>query len=94
MKHGAVFGAIDLLAPKHGIDPHAQPGFLRQSQEDLDRFIGNAVLGAIEVNACRFGRHACATPQVSSKEFSEILLADLPGVNTSVRQLSPCRTHP
>src|SRR5690242_87998 len=35
---------IDLLAPKHGIDPAADAGFLRQMHEELECFIGDAIL--------------------------------------------------
>ena len=42
---------VDLLAAEHGVDPLTQAGFLGQLHEQLERFVGDAVLGVIQVEA-------------------------------------------
>src|SRR5262249_32603915 len=53
MKHGAILRAIDPLAAEHGIDPLPQPGFIRELNQKLQRFIGDPVLGVIEIDTRR-----------------------------------------
>ena len=67
VQHGALFGDIDFLAAKHGVDPLAQAGFFRQSKQELEGFVGDAVLRVIEEQADRFGRHALAAFRIGGK---------------------------
>ena len=60
VQDGPVFGDVDLLAPKHGVDSFAQTGFLRQLQEELDGFVGHAILRVVEEDADGFGSHPFA----------------------------------
>ena len=76
MQDGAVFRCVDFLAPEHGIDAFVQPGLLRQLQQKLEGFVGDAVLRVIQVEARRFGRHAFAAFRVIGKELAQMQLAD------------------
>ena len=49
VQDSAVFRDVDLLAPEHGVDALAQSGFLGELQEQLERFVGDAILRVIEV---------------------------------------------
>ncbi len=46
-----------------------QAGLLRQLQQQLQRLVGHAVLGVIEVNADGFGGQALAALGSSAKSF-------------------------
>ena len=76
VQDGAVFRDVDLLAPEHGVDALAQAGFLRQLQEELEGFVGDAILRIIQVEAHRLGRHALAAFGIIRKELAQMQLAD------------------
>ena len=59
VQDGAVFRDVDLLAPEHGVDPRAQSGFLRQLQEELEGFVGDAILRVVQIEAHAL-RPSCA----------------------------------
>jgi hypothetical protein len=44
MQNGAFLGDVDLIAAKHGIDPLAQTGLIREFEQQPDGLIGDAVL--------------------------------------------------
>ena len=77
VQDGPVFRDVDLLAPEHGVDARSQAGFLRQLQEELEGFVGDAVLRVIQVEAHRLGRHALAALGIVREELSEMQLADI-----------------
>jgi hypothetical protein len=77
VQDGPVFRDVDLLTPEHGVDARAQAGFLRQLQEELEGFVGDAVLRVIQVEARRLGRHVLAALGVIGKELSEMERADI-----------------
>src|SRR5262249_28437545 len=52
--------------------------FFRQSQEELERFVGDPVLGVVEVDAGRLGREALTAPGVVGEQPPEVQVADLP----------------
>ena len=60
VQDGPVFRDVDLLAAEHGVDPRPQAGFLGQLEEELEGFVGDAILRVIEVEAHRLGRHPLA----------------------------------
>jgi hypothetical protein len=49
-----VFRRIDLFTLKHGIDPRSQTGLFSQLDKEPERFVRNAILRVIEVNAYGF----------------------------------------
>ena len=59
VQDGPLLGEIDLLAAKHGVDPLAQAGLVRELKKKLQRLIGDAVLGVIEKQIPR-PRPSCA----------------------------------
>ncbi len=77
VQDGPVFGDVDLLAAEHGVDPLAQTGFLGQLHEQLKRFVGDTVLGVIQVEPHRLGGQPLAAPGVVRKERAKMHLADL-----------------
>ena len=76
MQDGPLFGNVDLVSAKHGINTGPQTGFLGQLQEEFERFIGDAVLGVIEVDADRLGGKALSAFGVVREELSEVHLSD------------------
>jgi len=77
VQDGAVFREVDFLAPEHGVDAFAQPGFLGKLQQELEGFVGDAVLRVVQVQAHRLCRHALAAFRIIRKELSEMELADI-----------------
>ena len=76
VQDGAVLGDVDLLAPKHGVDASAQAGFLGQLQEELEGFVGDAVLRVVEVEAHGLGRHTLAAFGIIRKKLAQMQLTD------------------
>src|ERR1700692_443514 len=60
MQHRPVFGAVNLVAAKHGVDARSQAGLLRESNKELDRLLSDTILGVIEVNASTLSRQTLA----------------------------------
>jgi hypothetical protein len=80
VEDGPVLRDVDLLAAEHGVDPGAQAAFLRQLQKEFERFLGNAILGVIEVDANRLGGHALAAFGIIREKLPEMQFPDLPMV--------------
>ena len=76
VQDGPLFGDVDLLPAKHGIDTGPQAGFLGQLQEELERLVGDAVLGVIEVDADGLGGQALSAFGVVREELSEVQFPD------------------
>ena len=72
VQDGPVFRDVDLLASEHGVDPRAQAGFLGQLQEELEGFVGDAILRVIEEEAHRLGRHALAARGIIREELAQM----------------------
>ena len=51
VQHGAILGDVDLLAAEHRVDPVAQARLLGQLQQEVERLVGDAVLGVVEEEA-------------------------------------------
>jgi hypothetical protein len=49
MQNSAVFRDVDLVAPKHGVDPSAQSRFPGELHKKLQSLVGDAILGVIQV---------------------------------------------
>ena len=71
VQDGPSFGHIDLLAPEHGVDPRAQAGLLRQITKQLQRFIGDPVLGVVQEDASGLGGHALSAFGIIREEVSQ-----------------------
>src|SRR5206468_4641087 len=72
----AVFGDVDLLAAKHGVDALTQPDLLGEADEEAERLVGYAVLRVVEVQADTFDRQAFAATRVVGEELAEVDVAD------------------
>ena len=72
VQDGALLRDVDLLAAKHGVDARPQAGFFRQLQQELERFIGDAVLGIVKVDADGLGRHALPAGGIVREERPEM----------------------
>ena len=51
----ALFRDVDLVSAKHGVDPRSQSRFLGQFEEELEGFVGDAILRVIEEEARSLG---------------------------------------
>ena len=49
VQDGAVFRDVDFFPSEHRVDPGPQSGFLRQLQQELQSFVGDAIFRVIEV---------------------------------------------
>ena len=78
MQDGPVFRDVDFLASEHGVDPRLQAGFLRQLQEKLEGFVGDAILRVVEVDPDSLGRHPLAALGIVGEELPEMQVPDLP----------------
>ena len=70
MEDGAILRAIDLVAAKHGVDAVAQPRRFGELHEQVERLVGDAVLGVVQVQAYRLGRQALAALGVGGEEIA------------------------
>ncbi len=77
MQHGAVLGDVDLVAAEHGVDVGAQIGLFCQLHEQPHGFVGDAVLGVVEVDAQLVDHHAFAAPWINRKEVAQMNIAHL-----------------
>ena len=76
VQDSAVFRDVDLLAPEHGVDAFAQPGFLGKLQQELEGFVSDAILRVVQIEAQRFGRHTLATFGIIRKKLAQMQLTD------------------
>ena len=53
VQDGPLLGHVDLLAREHRIDPRAQPGLFGELQQQIQRFVGDAVLRVVEIDSRR-----------------------------------------
>ena len=72
VQDGAVFRDVDLVTPEHGVDARAQAGLLRQLQEELEGFVGDAILRVIQVEAHGLDRQALAACGIIREELAEV----------------------
>ena len=89
VKDGALFGAVDLLAAKHCVDPLAQPGFLCELEQQLDRLVRDAVLRVVEEQTGGLHRQALTALRIIGEQFTEMQRFDFLRV---LRKSFPGRT--
>ena len=77
VEHGASFGDVDLVAAEQGVDTVAELALLGELHEQLQRFVGDAVLGVIEEHAFGLGGESFASARILREELPEVLRADL-----------------
>ena len=72
MQHGSIFRDVDFLATEHGLDPRPQTGFIRQLQQQFDRFVCDAILRVIQKKPGGLGGHALTALWVGGEQFSQM----------------------
>ena len=72
VQHRAVLGEVDLVASEHGVDTIAQSGLMGELEQQPKRFMGDAVLGIVEINSGSFCSHLLAAPRVLGKELAQV----------------------
>ena len=98
VQHGPVLGHVDPVAAEHRVPALGHPGLLGQLDQQPQRFVGDAVLGVVEVQSGRFGREALAAPrfigeqlaQVNPGDLGVVLLERLPGGTLTERYGRHC----
>ncbi len=96
-----LFGDVDLFSAKHGVDALPQAGFLGKLEEELARFLGDAVLGVVEKKAGRLDGKAGSTLGIVGKQraqrdvpnFFVMRLERLPGCSLGERLHLHCGCH-
>jgi len=87
VQDGPVLGDIDLVAAKHRVDLRPHAALAGQGEQQLHRFIGDAVFRVIEKDADGLGGEAFAAlrvvgeelPKVKRLEFRVMTFKGLPG---------------
>src|SRR5207244_2988197 len=74
---GPIFRRIYLVATKHRFDTLTEPAGLGELDEKLKRFLSDAVLGVIEIDAGCFGGETLAPARVAGKELPQVQLTGL-----------------
>ena len=78
VQDGPLFRDVDFLAAEHGIDARLQAGFLRQLQQQLEAFAGDAILRVVEVDPDGLGRHPLAALGIVGEQLPEMEVPGLP----------------
>src|ERR1019366_9897036 len=80
VQHRALFGGVDLVAAKHGVDTFAYSAGFRKRLQQAKRFVGDAVLRKIQVEPGRFRDKPLATRSICRKELAQMPVLDLPAM--------------
>ena len=72
VQDGAFFGDVDLVALEHGVDARAKAAFVGELQEELERFVGDAVFGVVEEDAEGFQTQALAALRILGEELAQV----------------------
>jgi hypothetical protein len=82
VQYGPVFGDVNVLAPEHRVPVLRHPGLLGELDKQPHGLVGDAVLGVVEVEACRL----CGQPLAASLILGE-QVAQVPPGNLGVMAL-------
>ena len=78
MQNRPLFGDVDLLPPKHGVDSLLKVGILRRIRKrSLQCFVGDAIFRVVEVNPGSLCRHTLAAFGIIREKLTEMEFADL-----------------
>ena len=72
MQHRAVFGDVDFVAAEHGVDALLEATFASELQQQLQRFVGDAVLGVVEIEPGRLDGQPLAAGRIVGKELPQV----------------------
>jgi hypothetical protein len=76
VQHRAPFRDVDPVAAEHGVDPFAQAGLPGQLHQQAQRFIGDAVLGIVQVDACGLQRKALTALRILREQVTQMNRCD------------------
>src|SRR5215469_11293651 len=92
MQNRAIFGDIDLVATKHGIDALSHAADFSQLNEQTKRLVSDAILREIQEETYGLRRHPLAAVRVIRKELPQVQVANFPKVSCQISpRLSLCR---
>ena len=77
VQHRALFGDVDLVAVEHRVDSRAQPDLVGEREQQANRFVGDAMLGVVEVQARGLGGEPLAALGVLGEQGAQMSAADL-----------------
>jgi hypothetical protein len=77
VQHRAVLGDVDPVAAEHRLDAAAQVRLLGEPDEQLDRLVGDPVLGVVQVQAGRLGGEARAARRVGGEQVAQVQTGDV-----------------
>ena len=77
MQNGTVLADVDVLAGEHRVAAPLDVPLLRQLDEQLQRLVGDAVLGVVEEEPGALGDQALAAVGVLGEDLAQVALADL-----------------
>ena len=72
VEHRAVLGDVDLVAAEHRLDAVAQPGLLGELEQQTQGFIGDTVLGVVEIDAGGLASQPLPTLGVLGEELPQM----------------------
>jgi hypothetical protein len=70
----ALLGDVDSLPLEHGIDSRPQARLFRQLKKETHRFIGDAVLGVIQVKTTGLDRQTLTALRIVCKKLLQMQL--------------------
>ena len=72
----AVLGDVDPLAGEHRLDMGAQPGLLREREQQGERLVGDPVLGVVQVQARPLGCQPLPARGIIGEQLAQVHVAD------------------
>jgi hypothetical protein len=72
VKHRALFRDVDLVAAEHGVDTIAQPRLFGKLKQQFQGFVGDPVLGIVEIDSRGLDRHPLAALAILVEELPEV----------------------
>jgi hypothetical protein len=77
VEDGAVFGGVDYFAGEHGVDAGAEVGLVGEIEKEAEGFIGDAVLGVVEVKIQDIRGKLFGAAGVLGEEVAEVKFLDV-----------------
>ena len=74
MQNCALLRNVDFLPAEHGIDSCSQARLLRQLKKEMHRFVGDAVLGVIQVKTNGLDRQTLTALRIIRKKLLQMQL--------------------
>jgi len=88
VQHCPLLGDVDLLPAEHGVDPPAQPALLGQLHQQTNGFVGDEVLGVVQIETGAFRCQALTAPPIGGEK------APATAQHASVRDAPPGPARP